>query len=169
MNPTVPASLDGRYFGPLPITSIVAHAVPLWTDEAGDGHFVWRAGSDRTPSNLSNKETSMAQIGQFTRTRNGYSGNVHTLSLNAELVLVPAEPSDAENAPDYRIRLGDADGPEIGAGWKRTGEKAGDYVSLLIDDPALVQPIRANLFQSGDGKSTWILNWNRPPRRSERD
>ena len=43
MNPTVPDSLDGRYFGPLPIASIVARAVPLWTDEAGDGRFVWGA------------------------------------------------------------------------------------------------------------------------------
>lgn len=43
MNPTVPDSLDGRYFGSVPATSIVARAVPLWTDEAGDGRFVWRA------------------------------------------------------------------------------------------------------------------------------
>ncbi|MCA1396954.1 S26 family signal peptidase [Bradyrhizobium sp. BRP56] len=43
MNPTVPDSLDGRYFGALPVASIVARAVPLWTDEAGDGQFVWRA------------------------------------------------------------------------------------------------------------------------------
>ncbi|MFN3945284.1 MAG: S26 family signal peptidase [Allosphingosinicella sp.] len=28
-----PASLDGRYFGPLPRSSIVGRAVPLWTDE----------------------------------------------------------------------------------------------------------------------------------------
>lgn len=46
MNPTVPDSLDGRYFGPLPVTSIVARAVPLWTDEAADGRFVWRAATD---------------------------------------------------------------------------------------------------------------------------
>ena len=46
MNPTVPDSLDGRYFGPFPITSIIARAVPLWTDEAGDGRFVWRAATD---------------------------------------------------------------------------------------------------------------------------
>ena len=46
MNPTVSDSLDGRYFGPLPVTSIVARAVPLWTDEAGDGRFVWRAATD---------------------------------------------------------------------------------------------------------------------------
>jgi uncharacterized protein (DUF736 family) len=111
----------------------------------------------------------MAQIGQFTRSKSGYSGRIHTLSLDADLVLVPAEHSDTENAPDYRIHLGDGDGPEVGAGWKRTGEKAGDYVSLVLDDPALTQPVRANLFQSTDDKSVWILNWNRPPKRGERD
>jgi len=97
----------------------------------------------------------MPQIGEFTRTKNGYSGRIRTLSLDIEMVLVPAEHSDAENAPDYRAHLGDGDGPEIGAGWKRTGEKAGDYVSVQIDDPALGQPIRANLFQSGEGRSVW--------------
>lgn len=28
-----PASLDGRYFGPLPTSSIVGRATPVWTDE----------------------------------------------------------------------------------------------------------------------------------------
>ena len=46
MNPTVPDSLDGRYFGPLPVAATVARAVPLWTDEAADGRFVWRAATD---------------------------------------------------------------------------------------------------------------------------
>jgi uncharacterized protein (DUF736 family) len=111
----------------------------------------------------------MAQIGQFTRNKSGYSGAIRTLSLDVELVLVPADRSDAENAPDYRVHLGDSAGPEVGAAWKRTGEKAGDYVSFLLDDPAFLQPIRANLFQSGDDKSAWVLNWSRPPRRGERD
>lgn len=43
MNPSVPGSLDGRYFGPLPAGSITGRAVPLWTDQAGDGRFAWRA------------------------------------------------------------------------------------------------------------------------------
>ena len=112
----------------------------------------------------------MSLIGQFSRTKSGYTGRVRTLVIDAELVLVPAEHSDAENAPDYRIHLGsDDDGPEIGAGWKRTGEKAGDYVSLQIDDPTFAHPIRANLFQSADDKSAWGLSWNRPPKRAERD
>ena len=35
-------SLDGRYFGPLPVSSVVGQAMPLWTDEDGDGHFEWQ-------------------------------------------------------------------------------------------------------------------------------
>ncbi|HUD28558.1 MAG: DUF736 domain-containing protein [Beijerinckiaceae bacterium] len=111
----------------------------------------------------------MPQIGEFTRTKTGYAGRIQTVALDVEMVLIPAERSDAENAPDYRIHLRDDNGPEIGAGWKRTGEKAGDYVSLQVDDPSFRQPIRANLFQSGDDKSAWGLHWNRPPKRSERD
>ncbi|NIJ64284.1 conjugative transfer signal peptidase TraF [Sphingomonas leidyi] len=32
MNPDVPDSLDGRYFGPLPTATILGRATPLWTD-----------------------------------------------------------------------------------------------------------------------------------------
>jgi len=112
----------------------------------------------------------MSQIGEFTRTNSGYSGHVRTLTLDVQFALVPAEPSDAENAPDYRIHLGeDGDGPEVGAGWRRIGEKAGDYVSLLIDDPVFAQPIRANLFRSDADNTSWSLHWNRSPKRSERE
>ena len=34
LNAEHPASLDGRYFGPLPRRAILGHAVPLWTREA---------------------------------------------------------------------------------------------------------------------------------------
>lgn len=43
MNRGVPDSLDGRYFGPLPANSAIGRAVPLWTDEHGDGRYQWRA------------------------------------------------------------------------------------------------------------------------------
>lgn len=33
MNTTPPDSLDGRYFGPLPLTTIVGRADPIWTRE----------------------------------------------------------------------------------------------------------------------------------------
>ena len=109
----------------------------------------------------------MTQIGVFTREANGYAGRVRTAALDFELAIVPANNSDAPNAPDYRILLGDEDGPEIGAGWKQVGEKAGDYLSILIDDPTFAQPLRANLFKSGRDGSAYHLLWNRPQKRGE--
>lgn len=44
MNWDAPDSLDGRYFGPLPLSTIVARALPLWTDADGDGRFRWHVG-----------------------------------------------------------------------------------------------------------------------------
>lgn len=111
----------------------------------------------------------MPQIRQFTRQKSGFTGRIETLTLNRELTIVTAEPSDAENAPNYRVHHGDADGPEVGAAWKRTGEKAGEYLSVLLDDPALPQPIRANLFRDDDAGSSWSLHWTRPKPREERD
>lgn len=36
-------SLDGRYFGPIPASSVIGRALPLWTDEDSDGRYEWRA------------------------------------------------------------------------------------------------------------------------------
>jgi conjugative transfer signal peptidase TraF len=44
MNWDVADSFDGRYFGPLPVTSITARALPVWTDANGDGRFQWHGG-----------------------------------------------------------------------------------------------------------------------------
>jgi type IV secretory pathway protease TraF len=43
MNFDVPDSVDGRYFGPFPRGSVIGRVLPVWTDEAGDGRFQWRA------------------------------------------------------------------------------------------------------------------------------
>ena len=43
MNWEVRDSLDGRYFGPIPASSVIGRAVPLWTDEEGVGRYEWRA------------------------------------------------------------------------------------------------------------------------------
>lgn len=43
MNWQVRDSLDGRYFGPIPASSVIGRALPLWTDEEADGRFIWRA------------------------------------------------------------------------------------------------------------------------------
>ena len=123
--------------------------------------------------NLTAKETVMPQIGEFTRDEAGFIGHLATLSLQQDIIIVAAEPSDAENAPDYRVHLFDGmsneTGPEIGAAWKRTGERAGEYVALLIDDPTFPYPIRANLFRDDDAGKAWSLHWSRPRDRGEKD
>ena len=43
MNWQVRDSFDGRYFGLTSTDLIIGRAVPLWTDENGDGRFQWRA------------------------------------------------------------------------------------------------------------------------------
>ncbi len=57
----------------------------------------------------------MAQIGLFTRTKTGFAGRIRTLTVTQDLILIPADFSDAEHAPDYRVHLTDADGPECQA------------------------------------------------------
>ena len=115
----------------------------------------------------------MPLIGHFTRDESGFIGHLETLLLHQDIIIVSAEPSDAENAPDYRVHVFDGmnneTGAEIGAGWKRSSDKAGAFVSIQLDDPTLPQPIRANLFQNGDDKTSWSLHWSRPRDRAGKD
>ena len=39
MNWDTEDSLDGRYFGPLPLASVTARVVPIWTDGNSDGRL----------------------------------------------------------------------------------------------------------------------------------
>lgn len=111
----------------------------------------------------------MPQIGDFIRGETGFAGRIRTLLLDLEVNILPAEASDVGNAPDYRLFHSEGDtAREIGAAWSHTGEKAGDYLAVLIDDPMLVHPIRANLFRNGE-TSNWSLQWNRPPKRDGKD
>lgn len=45
----------------------------------------------------------MTQIGTFTRNSDGFFGRIRTLTLDAELTILPAGETDAENAPNHRI------------------------------------------------------------------
>jgi len=107
----------------------------------------------------------MSNIGRFRRTGDGFEGRLHTLTLDVELRIVPSGESDNEHAPAWRVIAGEAAaGLEVGAAWNRIGEKAGAYLSLVIDCPSLTQPIRANLFPAHDDTGEHVLVWNRPSR-----
>jgi uncharacterized protein (DUF736 family) len=105
---------------------------------------------------ISRQETVMATIGTFTKTSDGYTGTVSTLTLDAKVQVRPAEKA-SEKAPDFRIFAGRA---EIGAAWKKTSNEGRGYLSVKLDDPSLPAPILANLFEMENGEHELI--WSRP-------
>ena len=104
----------------------------------------------------------------FEPTANGYAGRVRLFGIDEAIVLVVIDPGDGENTPAYRIQLDDEDGPEIGGGWKRVGERAGNYVALEIDSPLFSVPFRPVLFRADDERRTLRLTWKRPRPRDDR-
>lgn len=107
-------------------------------------------------------------IGNFTRTKDGFAGEVRAFGIREDIILIPAERGDGDNAPDFRIRLNDGSNAEAGFAWKEVGEKAGDYVSLKIISPLFPgQSCGANLFRADDEGDAFTLSLN-APRRDER-
>jgi uncharacterized protein (DUF736 family) len=103
----------------------------------------------------------MAIIGTFTRTADGFSGSLKTLTLNSKLQFVPETNKSSDSAPDYRIVLGSL---EVGAAWQRTAKESGrDYWSVKLDDPAFIAPLYASLVETEDGKTLNLL-WSRRSR-----
>lgn len=101
-------------------------------------------------------------IGVLHKTGDGFAGRLQTLALRADICIVPAQPSGNANAPDWHLLLGGSeDGAEVGAGWDRTGERAGAFIAVQIDDPALPVPIRANLLRSAQNGDEYHLLWSR--------
>ena len=105
-------------------------------------------------------------IGTFEKRGDGYAGRLRTLTWDAAITIVPAQPSAAENVPEWRRFVGDAaSGIEIGAGWNRTGERAGAFIAVQIDDPAFAVPLRANLLRASQKDDEHHLLWSRPSAR----
>ena len=105
----------------------------------------------------------MANIGTFTKTEQGFVGEIVTLSFQARGVrLVPETNGSNENAPSHRVFVGRA---EIGAAWTKRSNEGRDYLSVKLDDPSFTAPIFANLFDDEDGK-TYNLIWSRARRVS---
>lgn len=92
----------------------------------------------------------------------GFSGPIRTLAFDAQITLSSAAYCEKENAPAWRLLIGDpALGADIGAGWDRSGPR-GLYIALQIDDPSLAAPLRANMVRLGDDADEYSILWSRP-------
>jgi len=99
----------------------------------------------------------MAKIGNFTKTQDGFEGEVFTLAHTFKATLVRS-PSTNPEAPQYRAMAGRAD---IGAAWEKRANSTGEiYLSVTFDDVSFSNPISGNLV-TADGE-TYDLLWSRP-------
>lgn len=104
----------------------------------------------------------MPAIGYVTKQANGgFKGQLKTLSIRADIDVVPNAGKSAENQPDFRVL---AQGVEIGAGWVRKGEVSGkDYVSLGLAAPEFgPRKLYANLGRAAnqDDEDVFAVIWN---------
>ena len=76
----------------------------------------------------------MATIGSVTKRDDGrYEGELRTLTIRADIAILPVADKASPSQPDYRVV---SQGIEIGAGWLRKGQTSGkEYVSLSISAP----------------------------------
>lgn len=99
----------------------------------------------------------MATIGTFTKTENGYTGSIKTLTLNVKARIAPAEKTN-DKAPDFRVFAGQI---EFGAAWKKKSNETGrEYLSVKLDDPSISGPIYASLVEI-EGEDSLSLIWSR--------
>lgn len=103
----------------------------------------------------------MPAIGYVTRSQDGsFKGQLRTLSIKAEIAILPNERKASESQPDYRVVSGET---EIGAGWLRRSEASGrDYVSLSLAAPEFgPRRLYANLGRAaGEDDARFALIWN---------
>ena len=104
----------------------------------------------------------MSTIGSVTKREDGrYEGELKTLSVRAEIAILPVGDKVSQNQPDFRVL---SQGIEIGAGWIRTGQISGkEYVSLSISAPELgSKTLYANLGRAAGqtDPDVYALIWN---------
>ena len=104
----------------------------------------------------------MTAIGQVRKENDGrYTGQLKTVSIKADIDIVPNTNKTADNHPDFRVLT---QGIEIGAGWTKKGETSGkEYISLSLAAPEFgPKKLYANLGRAAgsDDENLYAVIWN---------
>ena len=104
----------------------------------------------------------MTAIGYVRKDNDGrYTGQLKTISIKADIDIVPNTNKTTDTQPDYRVLT---QGTEIGAGWTKKGEISGkDYVSLSLAAPEFgPKKLYANLGKAAgqDDDHLYAVIWN---------
>ena len=104
----------------------------------------------------------MTAIGYVRKENDGrYSGQLKTISIKADIDIVPNANKTTDSQPDFRVLT---QGTEIGAGWIKKGDTSGkEYVSLSLAAPEFgPKKLYANLGKAAgqDDDSLYAVIWN---------
>jgi uncharacterized protein (DUF736 family) len=105
-------------------------------------------------------------IGKFRLDDGSYRGDITTLTVQRTNVVLRPTSKVGEREPDYRILQETGNGAvDLGAAWKRRSEGGRDFLSVVLDDPALPTSVNAALFLA-DHEDTATLVWQRPAKKA---
>jgi uncharacterized protein (DUF736 family) len=104
----------------------------------------------------------MSAIGYVTKQQTGgFKGQLKTLTIRADIDIVPNGMKSSDDQPDYRVLHRNV---EIGAGWVRKGAASGkDYVSLSLASPEFgPRKLYANLGRAAgqEDEDVYAVIWN---------
>jgi uncharacterized protein (DUF736 family) len=104
----------------------------------------------------------MSAIGYVTKQQTGgFKGQLKTLTIRADIDIVPNGLKTSDDQPDYRVLHRNV---EIGAGWVRKGAMSGkDYVSLSLASPEFgPRKLYANLGRAAgqEDEDVYAVIWN---------
>lgn len=98
-----------------------------------------------------------------------YTGELRTLTMQRNGVVLRPLRKGSEREPDYRVvEVTETGSVELGAAWRKRTERGRDYLSVLLDDPALNRPLSAALFLDEDDQHATLV-WSRPAPQPQPD
>jgi uncharacterized protein (DUF736 family) len=101
----------------------------------------------------------------FDPEHDSYSGEISTLTLQRMNVRLRPISKTTDREPDYRIvQERDDRFVELGAAWKRRSERGTEFLSVVLDDPALPSALNAALFLEDRGGLATLV-WQRPAKK----
>lgn len=85
----------------------------------------------------------------------GWTGSIHTLTIDTKLRFVPNDNRDSDKASAVRVFVGQS---RVGEAWEARsgGGIPKSYLRVRLDDPSLIEPISAALFPAEDGQHSTI-------------
>jgi len=106
----------------------------------------------------------MKKIGCFRQEGNGWIGTIAVLQFETKARVAPNLRKTSSEMPDFVVTKEVGAGGfeiELGAAWKRISpELRMPFIEVVIDDPALSQPIHGVLWKTPD-EDAWFLYWDR--------